>query len=418
MLSSYTIIFEDTMVKNIVGTPARGADFFDREELVALLWKRLETGNILLAAPRRFGKTSVMYRLLDRPEPGWKPIHVDAESIREPVNFVIALLDALMRDREMHRFLISSWQSLGGWIRGLLDGVEVGTPWDVSVKIELKEKIQDTWQEKAEELLGRLCDYDRTLKILFIIDELPLMLHLFRDNEVSDRDTRAFVYWFRKLRTDPLIGLTNCRFLVGGSVGIDPYLSRLGAIDSFNDFERITLSEISPAMAETFMKDLLMSREIALSNASLKHCLSLIGSPIPYFIQVFVAEIANELAQRPASLGPKRLEELYQDRVLGASCKSYFQHYYDRLRYYDKEEEQAAKALLRELALAYPESLSRAHMTAVYRRTLGESATDDRFAGLVGILENDFYIRYRTEEGGYIFASKVLCDWWRRYYAF
>ncbi|MDO9229871.1 MAG: hypothetical protein Q7U03_09945 [Syntrophales bacterium] len=72
------------MVKNIVGTPARGADFFDREELVGLLWKRLETGNILLAAPRRFGKTSVMYRLLDRPEPGWKPIHVDAESIREP----------------------------------------------------------------------------------------------------------------------------------------------------------------------------------------------------------------------------------------------------------------------------------------------------------------------------------------------
>jgi hypothetical protein len=166
------------------------------------------------------------------------------------------------------------------------------------------------------------------------------------------------------------------------------------------------------------MKSLLDSREIALSDASLKHCLSLISSPIPYFIQVFVAEIANELAQRHASLGPKRLEEIYQDRVLGASCKSYFQHYYDRLRYYDKEEEQAAKALLRELALAYPKTLSRAHMTAAYRRTLGESATDDRFAGLLGILENDFYIRYRTEEGGYIFASKVLCDWWRRYYAF
>lgn len=406
------------MVQNIVGTPARGGDFFDREELVSLLWTRLETGNILLAAPRRFGKTSVMYRLLDRPDPGWKPIHVDAESIREPVNFVIALLDALMRDREMHRFLISSWRSLGGWMRGLLESVEVGTPWDVNVKIKLKEKIQATWPEKAEELLGRLCDYDERRKVLFIIDELPVMLHLFHDNEVSDRDTRAFLYWFRKLRTDPLIGLTNCRFLVGGSVGIEPYLSRLGAIDSFNDFERITLPEIALAAAEAFLKSLLENREIALSDAALKHCLSLIGSPIPYFIQVFVAEIANEFAQRPGPIGPKRLDDLYQTRVMGASCKGYFQHYYDRLRYYDKEEEQAAKALLMDLALAYPKSLSRAHMKAAHRRILGETATDDQFSGLIGILENDFYIRYRTEEKGYTFASKILCDWWRRYYAF
>ena len=80
------------------------------------------------------------------------------------------------------------------------------------------------------------------------------------------------------------------------------------------------------------MKSLIESREIALSSASLKQCLSLIGSPIPYFIQVFVAEIANELALRPGPMGSKRLEELYQNRVLGASCKSYFQHYYDRLR--------------------------------------------------------------------------------------
>ena len=63
------------MIKNIVGTPARGGDFYDREQLIDLLWDRLDTGNVLLAAPRRFGKTSVMYRLIDEPEQGWKPAH-------------------------------------------------------------------------------------------------------------------------------------------------------------------------------------------------------------------------------------------------------------------------------------------------------------------------------------------------------
>ena len=167
------------------------------------------------------------------------------------------------------------------------------------------------------------------------------------------------------------------------------------------------------------MKDLLMSREIAFEQ-HLPEAMSFPDRVTRSLLHSGLRSRNRERARAAVRLpgAPKRLEELYQNRVLGASCKSYFQHYYDRLRYYDKEEEHAAKALLRELALAYPESLSRAHMTAVYRRTLGEFATDDRFAGLVGILENDFYIRYRTEEGGYTFASKVLCDWWRRYYAF
>ncbi|MBI1924124.1 ATP-binding protein [Candidatus Poribacteria bacterium] len=59
------------MLRNIVGPPARRDDFFDREETVELLWERLASGNVLLAAPRRFGKTSLMYRLIDEPRDGW-----------------------------------------------------------------------------------------------------------------------------------------------------------------------------------------------------------------------------------------------------------------------------------------------------------------------------------------------------------
>ena len=32
-------------------------------------------------------------------------------------------------------------------------------------------------------------------------------------------------------------------------------------------------------------------------------------------------------------------------------------------------------------------------------------------------LASEFY-SWRTDDGGYAFASKMLCDWWRRYYAF
>jgi hypothetical protein len=409
------------MVRNIVGPPARGADFFDREEQVELLWNRLETGNVLLAAPRRFGKTSLMYRLLDEPQPGWKPIHVDAESIREPVNFIVALLDALMADRQIRKFLVTSWNKAYNWARGLIEDVTVSAPGtgDVGLKIKLKNSIGVLWQDRGEALLRSLRTFDKRKKILIIIDELPIMLSLFRDHGMEDTETRAFLYWFRKLRTDPRIGLLNCRFLVGGSIGIDPYLSRLEAVDSFNDFERMPLGELHPDKAAVFLKALLESRSLKINAEAQKAVLDLIGAPIPYFIQVFVSEIASAVAAGATRIGPKSIEELYHNRILSAACKTYFQHYADRLRHYEKPEERAAKDLLKELALApEPGCVGAERLMQIFTESLGVEGTRDAFARIIGELENDFYVRYRTRQEGYAFASKILRDWWRRYYAF
>lgn len=130
------------MVRNIVGPPARESDFFNREELISLIWDRLQACNILLAAPRRFGKTSIMYRLLDKPKHGWKPVHVDAESIREPVNFIIAILDALMADHKIREFLASSWKKAGHWTKQFFPDVELKTPLGVDFKIKNQIKAE------------------------------------------------------------------------------------------------------------------------------------------------------------------------------------------------------------------------------------------------------------------------------------
>lgn len=404
------------MSRNIVGAPVRGEDFFDREELVALVWDRLGTGNVLLAAPRRFGKTSLMYRLKDEPQAGWHVVHVDAESIREPANFVIAVLDAMMADRRVRKFLVSAWRQSSKWARDLFPEMEMGTPWDVNLKIRLKEKIGPDWSERGEALLRVLRKWEG--RLLLIIDELPVMLHLFEDNDIGDAETRAFLYWFRRLRVDPDVGLTNCRFLIGGSIGIEHYLSRLGAVDSFNDFERVTVGELTQPLARDFLETRLASRGVALSRSAVSKMLELVGTPIPFFLQVFVAEVAAEVANGAQRMGPKKLEEIYHHRVLGAVSKTYFQHYYDRLRWYDKPDERAAKALLRQLALAFPSAIQTSQLRNLYGKEIGEGASDDGFGRLVGDLENDFYVRYRPEDAGYAFASKILCDWWRRYYAF
>jgi len=406
------------MIRNTVGLPVRGEDFFDREELIQELWNRLEAGNILLAAPRRFGKTSLMYHLLDNPKPRWNPIHIDAESIIEPINFIIALLDALMADRKIRKFLSSALKKTYNWTAKILDDLEVGLPYDFKVKIKLKDILKQNWKDYGEKLLSMLGKYDKNEKLLIIIDELPVMLYLFRDNGLSDKDTRAFLYWFRKLRTDPRIGLTNCRFLIGGSIGIENFLSQIKATDSFNDFERRTIPELGKDCAIDLLKKLGESHKLKLSPLARKKILELIGIPFPYFIQIFVSELSNELANHPNRINPKFLEKLYEERILGTWCKSYFHSYYERLCRYEKTQEVAAKALLKELALAFPNGISIDKLKVMYDESVGSIVPIETFNQLLNNLENDFYIKYSKEDNGYIFASKILCDWWRRYYAF
>jgi ATP/maltotriose-dependent transcriptional regulator MalT len=61
------MLSEGHMVENRVGPPVRGKDFYGRERFVNLVATKLKAGHVLLAAPRRFGKTSVMYNLIDQP---------------------------------------------------------------------------------------------------------------------------------------------------------------------------------------------------------------------------------------------------------------------------------------------------------------------------------------------------------------
>ena len=68
------------MVENRVGPPVRGKDFYGRAKFVDLVAAKLKAGHVLLAAPRRFGKTSVMYNLMDQPRWDYQVVHADSSS--------------------------------------------------------------------------------------------------------------------------------------------------------------------------------------------------------------------------------------------------------------------------------------------------------------------------------------------------
>lgn len=397
------------MVINRVGSPVRGNDFFGRDALVELVWQKLHAGNILLAAPRRFGKTSVMYRLIDAPRFDFQIVHADLEHMIEPAELIAQLTVQLARDTRLTRIANGvSYFPKTLWTKFKETFSEVDL---YKVKVKLREQLRPKWQESGEELFQRIGESEKT--IVFVLDEFPMMIDRMARSEVHRQEAITLLRWLRALRQSPKS--KNVRFLIAGSIGIGQVLAALGESASINDFEQVRLEPFPAKVAAQLLTELAASQKLDLSEASKRKMLEVIGTHVPYFIQVIFSEAAKAYAQDQRSITPKRVEEIYREKVLGVDCKTYFDHYYGRLRaYYSPQEERAIKRILRELALVGV--LTRDACYQFFRENLGDESDIEQFNRVMTDLENDFYIRFDVEKRVYEFASKLLRDWWLRHY--
>lgn len=392
----------------IVGPPVRGEDLYGRKELINFTWEKLERGSILLAAPRRFGKTSIMLHLRDYPQTGWRVFYLDTEWIRGASDFTAELMSDLLKVKRFRETIQKlRWVPRKLWkiVKGNIEEVELA-----DFKVKLKGEIAEDWMEKGKALLKAIEKSEE--KIVFIVDELPVMVkRMLRQDEKEARD---FLYWLRGLRQLPN-GLENIRFVVGGSIGIERLLDRMKAIDAINDLERIYVGPFVNDVARSFVADLFTSERIKADAAVNEKILKLIGPPVPYFVQVLVSEITKEMRNFKLPLTLELAERVYKDRVLGVECRTYFQHYYTRLRdYYEPQEERAAKAVLKELSKVG--RLKQKALYQIYLEATGQAEDPDGFSYLMSDLENDFYINFVHTDNIYSFSSKILRDWWLRHY--
>lgn len=84
---------------NITGQAVIGDDLYGREYELKRLWELLEQGDhILMLAPRRVGKTSLMLELRRAPRRNWDVFYVDVEACKGPADCIAAVLAELATD--------------------------------------------------------------------------------------------------------------------------------------------------------------------------------------------------------------------------------------------------------------------------------------------------------------------------------
>ncbi len=389
-----------------VGNPATGNDFIDRERETAFILDTIEKDHVMLVAPRRFGKTSIMRNIEKRLESKHRPcVFLEVESINSPGEFITDLVTALIEcEGASHKTRVfSALKRMFTQVPEIIDEIE--TPvFRAKLRSHLRAEFSDDWHEKAkkiETIFGEIAN-----PVYIILDEFPVAIQ-----NMEDDDARKFLHWFRRLRQDS----AKVRFIVGGSVSIDPVVYGVGGTPVINDFRRVNIGGFEEDVALSVVEQVFQEEDWEYSPEIGRAVLDCVGDPyIPYFLVIMLSGLKEEADISEGVPSPTLVDRVYNKRILGSEGRHYFEHYSRRLQVtYSEQEAKTARAILSKVSVA--DSLSMAIAYDIFRRNYG-SDNEDAFRALLAQLNHDFYVTSETP-GELRFYSKMLRDWWRIYHA-
>jgi hypothetical protein len=400
------------MPELVIGTPPRGEDYFGQENLIETIWSHLKKDNVLLVAPRRFGKTGAMYQLLDYPRKGFIPIYIDVEYTTSAADFMVEFIAKLIKKHHFLRIAKTLWaetKEFGKFIRNLPSSIDFG-----GLKVEMREKtdIQKKWLDYGEQITALLAKESKPL--LLIIDEFPIMVNNILNKNYEE--AKQLLRWFRSLRTAPD---TNARFVIGGSINLVSTLEYNGLVDTINDISIIKIDPFAVETAKHFIEEIFSSRNIELTNDVKESIIELIGKPIPYLLAVLLTAIFDRVRILNCEVTPGIVKETFDEDLLGGSTSAVFMHYRSRIdqyQYYNDCESRAAKVILGLLSRS-DEPVKKDTLYQLFLDTCnlppGVQSRED-FMRLINKLDNDFYLE--SKEDVYTFYSRVLKIWWKTHY--
>lgn len=386
-------------MKISVGNPVEGDDFFDREQEQARAWRKLEGSHLLMLAPRRIGKTSLILRLCATArEHGRYAVHCSFAKCESESDCIRELFKALASQHSIKQRSTALFEKI--------KSVKLG-PFGV----DWHEAKPESWREAGEELGKALAEDEDNW--LVCIDELPVfIINLLQQGDDGRRRARAFLYWLRDLRQTHY---QRIKWLMAGSIGLDTLAARLRLTDSINDLEPFPLDAFSEDSALRFLAKLGESYGLPLSDELCCAIVARVGWPVPYYLQLMFSHLRDESLDRGSPPDAAMIEKVFE-KLLGNSYRTHFDYWHQRL-----EEE-----------LGQPEAGQAARiLTQICRSTAG-ATRDELTQGLSMIIQDpesrDKALNYLLEvlisdgylvprEGRYAFRLEWLRLYWQRRFA-
>ncbi|MCP4626444.1 MAG: hypothetical protein GY850_23480 [bacterium] len=391
-----------------IGAPVTGTNFFPRPDIVKELTEALEGDHVLLLAPRRTGKTSILYHLKESPPENSSCFSINLEKFKNPDQWLAAMLGELLKEQRFHKSLCAINKGFQIIVEQCNRIEEVNIPEIIGLK--LGQAVGKDWQQVAEKLLRKLTELDHP--IYFLLDEFPILVnHMAK----TGQDVEGMLRWFRDWRLN--YETRQVKFLVTGSIGLDSIVRRLGLQDTINDFHTVELPPLTSSQAHEFINRLAADNAIAINAASRNKILDLVGAAWPYFLQIFLLEIKTHQRKTSKALTPDSLKQIYWERMIAGQRNKYLPHMFDRLKTcFTANELKVARELLKQCSRD-KQGLTRDRMLHIYKAVITDSdqQSEEQLNYVLDVLKHDGYLtqsltgQHRTR-----FFSNMLRDYWQR----
>ena len=382
-------------VRNIIGALALGNDFFDRHREISQFWNDLETDNLLLLAPRRVGKTSILRRMEETAtDHDFQAIFLDVSDCADEQAFVRRLYGAVLETKLGDKL----WERIKGSALGQTIG-RVSKAGGAGFSIEFKSEAND-WARMGEELADALQRLDG--RWLIQIDELPVFVLKLLGQPAAQQVARIreFLYWLRRLR----LTFPNVRWMLTGSIGLDTVTARLNVSDAINDLRIVTVGAFSESTAHAFLTALAEAYHLDLPEDRRQRALTRIGWLAPYYIQLVFKQLRDQ---------PEADVDTAIDTLLRPEYKGHFDYWRQRLELELGQPDAGQAGGLLNACARDPEGATIATLSQVLSAAIADpSLRQPHLRYLLDVLVTDGYLV--EHELRYRFRFALLREYWLR----
>ena len=379
-------------MKNVVGQAVRGKDFWDRKSELAKIWQAIENGtHPLLVAPRRVGKTSIMYKILDEPKENYAVVYVNTESAQSANEFWYKLFNALM-DEEFNNKNSAKFKNFCAKLKTLnIESISI------SGSIKLGDAKELNYAEAFETLIK---DIESDKKLIIMMDEFAQTIENIVKNATT-KEAESLLSTHRTLRQNPKIA-SKISFIYAGSIGLESVVERFKAMKFINDLNSIKITPLPYGEAKAFVRELFSHIE----DKEIVYLLERIEWLIPFYIQLIIQELNTLYMEKVLDvIGKADIDEAIL-RAIGS--KNYFDHWRERIQAaFEPSEFKFAKEILNQLSEhGTLESKEISNFADKY------ALLHDQAKEIIHALVYDGYINNDENPKIYRFNSPILKLWW------
>jgi hypothetical protein len=379
--------------KIIIGPTAIGDYYYPRPRIEATIWAQIQTGgHVLLAAPRRVGKSSVMQAMLKNCPSDTRCVFKNIQGVQSEEEFYRQLFELMLQ-------CLSQFDQSRYWLKELFQHLDIESVTQEGVKFGERKPVN--YAEEISRLLPKIGR--QQIKIVLLLDELPEVLnHLYKKGRREEAS--SILDRLRQWRQSP-DSRYHFSLVLAGSVGIHHIVKALdGRTADINDFSIVPFEALTRKEAGEYIAWATKDATVQYDTELLTHLLTKINYFIPYFINLMLDEInkAARKANQPG-LGISSVDAAFDTIV---KKNDHFKEWKNRLFEYFNAEE---SAFLNETLIYI------AHRHAINQRQLYNMALKhgkkDTYMELIRGLEHDGYII--DLEGDYVFVSPFLQAFWK-----